>query len=155
MHIRDSIIKLISTFLYIGYLPGIPGTFASLAGLFLFYLVRGTPFLYAFLTLLFIGSGLLATTRAEKIFGEKDANCIVIDEVAGLFLCFVYLPFDLKLLIAGFLIFRILDTLKPYPADRLQDLKGGLGIMSDDLVAGFYTNIILQIVARLLSFKAS
>ena len=86
--------------------------------------------------------------RAEIIFQQKDSRYIVIDEVAGIFLCMAFLPYNAVLLVAGFFIFRLLDTLKPFPAGRLQNLKGSLGIMLDDLVAALYTNIILQIVLR-------
>ncbi|MDP2938282.1 MAG: phosphatidylglycerophosphatase A, partial [Candidatus Omnitrophota bacterium] len=92
---------------------------------------------------------------AEKIFNKKDAGCIVIDEVAGMLLALIFIPYDIKLVIMAFILFRILDALKPFPLDRLQNLTGSIGIMSDDIVAGFYTNIILQIVFRLVAFKTS
>lgn len=79
----------------------------------------------------------------------------MIDEVSGMLLSLIFIPYDIKLVIMAFILFRILDTLKPYPLDRLQNLAGSIGIMSDDIVAGLYTNIILQVVLRLVSFKAS
>lgn len=79
----------------------------------------------------------------------------MIDEVSGMLLSLIFLPYDIKLVIIAFILFRILDTLKPYPLGRLQNLAGSIGIMSDDIVAGLYTNIILQVVLRLVSFKAS
>jgi phosphatidylglycerophosphatase A len=145
----------LSSFFYIGYLPFIPGTFGSIAGLFLVYLVRNSATIYAALTCALITLGFLFSTEAERIMGRKDAPFIVIDEVCGILLSFIFIPFDYKLLIIGFVVFRILDTLKPYPADTLQRLKGNLGIMADDIVAGLYTNIILQVVLRLASFKDS
>ncbi|MDP3731917.1 MAG: phosphatidylglycerophosphatase A [Candidatus Omnitrophota bacterium] len=149
------ITKTLSTFFYVGYLPLIPGTFGSIAGIFLFYLVKDNNFIYIFLTLTLIILGFLLTGKAEKIFNKKDAGCIVIDEVSGMLLSLIFIPYDIKLVIIAFILFRILDTLKAFPSGRLQNLTGSIGIMSDDIVAGLYTNIILQIVLRLVSFKAS
>ena len=132
-----------------------PGTFASIAAVFLFYFVKDNNFIYILLTLTLIALGFLLTGRAEKIFNKKDAGCIVIDEVSGMLLSLIFIPYDIKLVIIAFILFRILDTLKPYPLDKLQNLTGSIGIMSDDIVAGLYTNIILQVVLRLVSFKAS
>jgi phosphatidylglycerophosphatase A len=142
--------KLITTFFFVGYLPLIPGTFGSAAALILFLIFKPAPaaqcgFLAAFMFLGFYFSG-----KAEKLFNKKDPKYIVIDEVAGMFLAFLFVPLDFKLLLIGFLLFRALDTVKPYPADPLQGLKGSAGIMLDDIVAGIYTNLILQIVSRVL-----
>ena len=153
--IRQEIIKLISTFFYVGYLPLIPGTFGSIAGLFLFFLIKNSIFNLIFFTSLLIILGFAATGEAENIFKKKDASYIVIDEVNGMLLSLLFLPYDIKAVIIAFFIFRILDTLKPFPADRFQNLRGSLGIMGDDVVAGIYTNIILQVALRLASFKAS
>lgn len=139
-------LKLISTFFYVGYLTPIPGTYASITGIFLYYLVRGNNFILLLLTLLLTILGFFVAGRAEKIFNKKDARCIVIDEVSGMLLALLFIPCDLRLIIAAFFLFRLLDTLKPYPAGRLQNLHGSIGIMSDDLVAGLYANIILQVV---------
>jgi phosphatidylglycerophosphatase A len=156
MAIRNFIVKIISSFFYIGYLPLIPGTFGSLAGVLLFYLVKDNPAGYTLLTCIFIILGFLVAGGAEKIANKKDASCIVIDEVAGMFLSLLFLPFyDMKVFILAFFMFRLLDTLKPFPAERFQDLKGSVGVMSDDLVAGLYTNIILQAALRLASCKTS
>jgi len=89
---------------------------------------------------------------SEKLMRKKDPPCVVIDEVCGMLLGLLFVPYDIKLVIIAFLIFRILDTLKPFPVGRLERLKGSLGIMTDDLVAGLYTNIILQAVVILTSF---
>ena len=99
--------------------------------------------------------GFLISGRAEKLFGRKDPSCIVIDEVSGMLLSLLFIPHDLKYIIAAFFLFRIFDTLKPFPAGRLQSLKGSTGIMIDDIIAAFYTNILLQILLRLAVFKTS
>ena len=91
----------------------------------------------------------------ERLSGKKDPGCIVIDEVAGMLIALSFMPADLKIIFLGFLIFRILDTLKPYPAGRLQHLRGSVGVMADDLIAGIYTNIVLQAILKLASFQIS
>jgi phosphatidylglycerophosphatase A len=155
VNIRDFLIKTLSTFFYVGYLPFIPGTFASLAALLLFYLIKDTVLLYLTFTFSLLILGFLISGRAERIFNKKDHRSIVIDEVCGMLLSLLFIPYELKFVVIAFFVFRLMDTVKPYPADRLQDLKGSLGVMSDDIVAGIYTNIILQIVARFTSFTTS
>ena len=149
------IVRLLSTFFYIGYLPLIPGTFGSLAGVVLFYLVKITALNYILIISTVIAVGFLVSGQAEKAMQKKDPRCVVIDEVAGMLLSLMFLPYDIKLVVIAFILFRVLDTLKPYPAGRLERLKGSVGIMSDDLIAGLYTNLILQVVLKVTSFKAS
>ncbi|OGX41245.1 MAG: hypothetical protein A2984_02490 [Omnitrophica WOR_2 bacterium RIFCSPLOWO2_01_FULL_41_12] len=146
-------IKILSTFFYIGYLPLIPGTFASITGVFLFYFLKDNLLIYIFSILFLLLIGILVGERAEEVFQRKDCPFIVIDEVLGMLLSLIFIPYDIKLVIIAFVIFRILDTLKPYPASMLQNLKGGIGIMGDDIVAGLYTNIILQLALRLAVFS--
>ncbi len=132
-----------------------PGTFASIFGIGLFYLIKDNQFIYILVTLALLILGFLVAAKAEEIFARKDAKCIVIDEVVGMLLSLAFIPYDIKLVIIAFILFRILDTLKPYPAGPLENLKGSPGVMADDIVAGLYTNIILQVVLRLASFKTS
>lgn len=155
MPIQNFIILFLSTFFYIGYLPLVPGTFGSLAGVILFYFLKNNAANYLLFTSFLIILGFLVTGPAERILNRKDSRCIVIDEVCGMLLSLVFIPYDIRLVILAFFLFRLLDTLKAYPACSLQNLKGSLGIMSDDIVAGLYTNIILQIVSRLAFFKTS
>ncbi len=85
----------------------------------------------------------------EELLKKKDPGCIVIDEVMGMLIALSFLPAEPKIIVLAFFIFRILDTLKPFPAGRLQNLHGAIGIMGDDLVAGAYTNIVLQLILNL------
>jgi phosphatidylglycerophosphatase A len=149
------IILALSSFFYIGYLPFIPGTFASVAALLLLYLTRSGQLNLCLLTFAIIILGFLVSGRAEILLGRKDDRRIVIDEVSGMLLSLCLVPYDIRLIVIAFFLFRLLDTLKPYPADRLQGLRGSRGVMADDLIAGIYTNIILQVVLRLASFKTS
>jgi phosphatidylglycerophosphatase A len=142
--------KIIATFFYVGYLPFIPGTFGSAAALGLFIFLKPGPLAQYALLALFLSLGFYFSGKAESLFNSKDPKYIVIDEVAGMFLTLLFVPVDFKLLVIGFLLFRVLDTVKPFPADRLQNLKGSAGIMLDDIVAGIYANIILQFLSRVL-----
>lgn len=152
-------ILTLSTFFYVGYLPLMPGTFASIAAVCIFLFLRSNPLNYIAMLILVTLGGFLFSGRAERqIFKTKDARYIVIDEISGMSIALLPLlgsRDDLKMVLLALLFFRILDTLKPYPADRLQDSKGSLGIMSDDIVAGIYSAFALQIVASLNSLIAS
>ncbi|MFA5311118.1 MAG: phosphatidylglycerophosphatase A [Candidatus Omnitrophota bacterium] len=148
-------VKILSTFFYVGYLPLIPGTFASLAGILVYILIQGYALNHALVALLITITGFLVSGPAEKAMQRKDPPCIVIDEVAGMLLSLLFLPYDIRIVALAFILFRLLDTLKPYPAGPLEKLKAGAGIMADDLIAGIYTNIILQVVLRAISFRAS
>jgi phosphatidylglycerophosphatase A len=144
------LVKSICTFFFIGYLPLIPGTFGSLAGVGLFFLFHGGSSLGYFLLILCLAFlGMAASGKMERMLGRKDPGCIVIDEVVGMLIALSFLPPDAKTVFLAFLMFRIFDTLKPFPADRLQNLHGAAGIMGDDLVAGVYSNIVLQLVLKL------
>ena len=145
-----NLIKVIASFFYLGYSPLMPGTIASAAALGLYLLFRGNFYLHTILLITVSALGFLLAGRAEKIFQEKDSRKIVIDEVAGLLLAFWGLSLDAALIVTGFFIFRALDAVKPYPANRLEKIAGSCGVMGDDLVAGLYTNIVLQIVTRII-----
>lgn len=147
--------RIISTFCYVGYFPLIPGTAGSLAGLGVYFLLKDNSLAYILTLLVLLVLGFLASTEAEKVFNKKDPSCVVIDEVCGMLLSLLFVPYDIKLVIIGFVVFRLLDTLKPFPVGRLERMKGGLGIMLDDIAAAIYTNIILQAVVIVTSFKTS
>ena len=142
--------KLITTFFYIGYLPLIPGTFGSIAGVFIYTLIKENPYLLiligSFITIL----GFLLTSKAAKLFNRRDPPQIVIDEISGMLISFLGIPGDKLTLLIGFIIFRILDATKPYPTNRLHRLGGSLGIMGDDIIAGIYTNFTLRLIFLLL-----
>jgi phosphatidylglycerophosphatase A len=94
--------------------------------------------------LLFFIIGVWSTRQIELEHG-KDPGLAVCDEIVGQWIALLFLPHNFKIYIASFIIFRILDITKPFPANRAQNISGGMGIMLDDLIAGIYTNIILQI----------
>ncbi len=145
---RDSIIKSISTFFFVGYIPFISGTFASIVACFIIYFLIEQPFVYISITVITIIAGFLTASRAEAVFKDKDNRRIVIDEESGMFISVLFLPLSPKIIFLAFLLFRILDALKVTPANRFQHLSGSKGVMLDDIVAGIYTNVILQVVLR-------
>lgn len=147
--------KLISTFFYVGYFPLIPGTAGSLAGVFVYLLIKNNIAAHILALFALLILGLLVSGRVEEVSKRKDPSFIVIDEVCGMLLALLFLPYDIKFVIIAFIIFRILDTLKPWPVGRIERLKGSLGIMGDDIAAGVYTNIVLQVVVRFITFKGS
>ena len=137
----------LATGCYIGNISFAPGTFGSVLGLLLCFFLSKIDFSIAvLLTLIFILSAIWIAGEAEKILGEEDPGCIVIDEIAGIILTLSGLPFNITSMTAGFLIFRVLDIWKPYPIRRLENkFSGGIGIVLDDVVAGILSNVILRV----------
>jgi phosphatidylglycerophosphatase A len=136
----------IATVGYIGYAPVAPGTFGSAAGLAVFYAVRasGVPGLEIAVIVLLFAVGIWSATEAEHYFGGSDPGPVVLDEVVGMMLTLALLPVNIWGAVAGFLVFRVLDVFKPWPAGRFERLPGGLGVMADDGMAGVYGNLIVQ-----------
>src|SRR5207237_4148245 len=156
----------------VGLIPLAPGTWGSVVGVAV-YLALGraaqTTFDYVvargldlspqtFQTLLtttlllvvFVisSAGTWAATRAEKLLGKKDPGAVVVDEVAGQLVAFLFMPWGAGwcTVVACFVAFRVFDIWKPYPVRRLEDLGGGLGVMADDLLAGFYAAVLMSLL---------
>ncbi len=101
--------------------------------------------LHLVMLFLVIGIGTICSHHAERLLDENDSRHIVIDEFAGYLLSMIFLPPTIAYLVAGFLLFRFFDILKPLPIRKIEKIfPGGLGIMADDLLAGIYTNLVLQ-----------
>ncbi len=148
------VIEVISTVFYIGYLP-ISGTMASFFGLSIYFLINKNNLLYAIVLAVILILGFLVGSKAEEIFNQKDSCKIVIDEVCGILIALFLLPVRLPIIIIAFFLFRALDTIKPPPFDRLQNLRGSSGVMLDDIFAAIYTNLIIQLSLRFTSAIAS
>jgi phosphatidylglycerophosphatase A len=137
----------ICTFGYVGFFPVAPGTIGSLAGLVVYGLLRWSgatwPMEAAVIVLLFV-AGTWSGTHAERHFGTTDPGPGVIDEVVGMLITLFLLPSSWAVIVIGFLVFRVLDVIKPYPADRLERLHGGLGMMTDDVMSAVYSNLVLH-----------
>ncbi len=136
----------LATGFYIGNMPFAPGTFGSLIGLPLCFVLAGIALPPAMLcTLLFIFFAVWIADTAEKILKQNDPGCIVIDEIAGMMVTLIGLPFNLVTVVIGFIIFRVLDILKPFPIRSLDKrIPGGLGVVADDVAAGIIANLILR-----------
>ena len=148
MKFRDRAVLFVATGFYIGTVPVAPGTLGSLIGLPLCLFLSRLTFLQSVLIILvFILFAVGIASAAEKILKQKDPGQIVIDEIAGLLVTFAGLPFNLKTALAGFIIFRLFDILKPFPI-RILDKRmgGGSGVVLDDVVAGIYGNLFLRLV---------
>ena len=144
--------RIIASVFGIGFIPFLPGTLGSLAGLlgYLFFLhTTGTALL---IWLLGLGAvGLVASQRALK--GQKlvDPSWIVIDETLGMLVSYYLIPIRWPFLLLGFCLFRFFDITKLFPINRLEHLPGAWGIFLDDVGAGVYTNLVLQIFLRVAS----
>jgi phosphatidylglycerophosphatase A len=140
-----------------GYAPCTPGTFGTLVGMGIVlveYLLFGKNCIYsnAVIVLIMLFPSVVIAGRAETHFGEKDAQQIVIDEMMGYWLSILMHPFSIKLAIIAFFLFRFFDILKPFPVSVSQNLKGGAGVVVDDLVAGLYVNATLLILTVVLNY---
>jgi phosphatidylglycerophosphatase A len=133
----------------VGYLPLVPGTWGSLLGLILtWFLVPVNLWSVIIWAVVFsIGAGV--SRRAEAQFGP-DGRPIVIDEVMGMGVALLLVPKELIYYVGAFVLFRIFDIFKPFPCRRAEKLPFGWGVMADDLVAGVYANVVIQVA---LSFK--
>jgi phosphatidylglycerophosphatase A len=139
---------LIATVGYSGYFPIAPGTVGSAAGLLAYLIVWWTrsPIVEVALIAVLFAAGVWAGTTAERYFGGIDPGPVVIDEVVGMLITLFLIPVGISGAIAGFVLFRIFDIIKPYPAGRLEALHGGLGVMADDAMAAVYANLTLRAV---------
>ena len=136
----------IATFFGVGHFPVASGTVATAAAIpvyLLGWMAGGHPAVLA-LALFFCVAGVFAAGALESILEYHDPSEAVVDEVAGFLLTMIWIPPSLATCAAGFVIFRALDILKPWPASRLERLPGGWGIMADDIVCGIIGNLLLH-----------
>ncbi|MEO8520747.1 MAG: phosphatidylglycerophosphatase A [Acidobacteriota bacterium] len=142
----------LATFGYCGYFPFAPGTVGSAAGLVVYAAVRSghSGLLEAAVIAVLFAAGVWAGTTAERYFGGIDPGPIVIDEVVGMLMTLAFIPVGWSGALAGFLLFRIFDVIKPYPAGRFERLHGGLGVMADDAMAAVYANLSLRLLMWML-----
>jgi len=134
----------IATIFGVGYVPLAPGTFGSAAGLALWLLLPASVAVQAATIVALFVMGSIVGNAAERHFGRTDPRQVVIDEVMGMLITLFMNPVDLKGAFLGFLIFRAADVVKPYPANRLERLHGGVGVMADDAMAAVYANLALR-----------
>ena len=147
----DRLFMFIATGAYTGYLPKAPGTWGSLLGVGIWLGLRRLeliPYLTCVAIIFLIGT--ICAGAAEKIVDRGDPGLVVIDEIAGQLIALAGAPYHPVAALAGFLLFRLFDILKPFPVGWLDSrIHGGLGIMLDDVVAGLYALIVLQLAWRI------
>jgi phosphatidylglycerophosphatase A len=148
--IRKTVV-LLSTWFGCGYLPKVPGTFGTLGAIPLVWLFQQTgETRYLLFTLAFtVVSIYVAQLYEDTVATEHDPSEFVLDEVAGFLVTMTWVPFTWQWVLAGFVLFRILDMVKPFPISWIdRRIPGGVGAMADDLVAGILANIILQFLLQ-------
>lgn len=128
----------------IGYVPVAPGTFGSAAGLLVWWLLPASPVVHGAAIVGVFIAGSWGGNIAEHHFGRTDPGQVVIDEVMGMLVTLFLNPVGWAGALAGFFLFRVFDVIKPYPANRLEQLHGGVGVMADDAMAAVYANLALR-----------
>jgi phosphatidylglycerophosphatase A len=130
-----------------GYAPFAPGTAGSALGVLLFWPLQKLALApqVTLAAVLFL-VGVAAASHVARRVGQEDPSIVVWDEVIGMWVSLLALPFRPRIVILGFVLFRLLDVVKPYPARDFERLPGGWGIMADDVMAGIYANLILRVV---------
>jgi phosphatidylglycerophosphatase A len=138
--------KLLGSGFYTGYIPFASGTFGTLAALVI-YLIPGfeNPYVIIPAIVIFFIYGIYVGNKFENVYGKDPSEC-TIDEVVGTWISYLLLPKAIGIIVITFFLWRALDIFKPYPARKLENLNGGIGIMIDDVVSGFYTLIIMHLV---------
>ena len=136
----------VCSFGYIGFFPVAPGTIGSAAGVAVYVAARylAEPYLQLLLIAAFFALGVALTRPCEEDLRCVDPGPIVIDEVMGMLITLFMIPVGWAGILLGFLLFRALDVLKPFPARQLERLHGGFGVMADDAMAAVYANLLLR-----------
>jgi len=140
-----SLALAIATSLGVGYMPIAPGTVGSAVGLILWAILPAGTLVQIVTILALFAAGSWAATVAETHFHRTDPGQVVIDEVMGMLITLALVPVGWWGAGVGFLLFRLFDVLKPYPARQFERFPGGIGIMADDAMAGVYANVALRL----------
>ena len=144
---KERLSILISSYFYLGYSPVAPGTVGTLGAVILFYVISGfSNLFYLIFVIALIIFSVWVSGIARIRLADSDPSCIVLDEVCGFLVTMILIPPTIANIAMGFLFFRFFDILKPPPIRRSERLSGGMGIVADDVLAGIYANILLQIV---------
>ncbi|MDI7261847.1 MAG: phosphatidylglycerophosphatase A [Thermodesulfobacteriota bacterium] len=141
-------ILILATGFGAGYSPIAPGTLGTLLAIPIYYFLSemSSP-LYELTLITFFFLSSWISGRAQQYFGKKDDQRIVIDEMMGFFITVLWVTKTPLLILVGFILFRFFDILKPFPIRRFEKVRGGFGVVLDDVLAGIYSNIILQIIS--------
>ena len=143
------LILLLATGLGAGFSPIIPGTAGTLVAIPIYYLLSEISFpLYELTLIAFFFLSCWTAGRAERHWGKKDDRRIVIDEIMGFLVTMLWIPKTISAIVAGFVLFRFFDIVKPFPIRHLERVGRGFGVVLDDVLAGIYSNIILHLIWR-------
>jgi phosphatidylglycerophosphatase A len=149
---KRPVIAFLATGLGSGFIRPYSGTWGSIPAVFLAWGLQrlGNDWLFVASTVAMVAASIWVASQAEGLFGH-DSGRIVIDEFAGVFICYLGLPADAWVMIPVFVFFRVFDVMKFWPCRNLERLGGGLGVTADDIGAGVYTNIAVRIVILLVA----
>jgi phosphatidylglycerophosphatase A len=152
MILKPKAVMFLATGAHVGRIPFASGTFGSLVGLPIVYLLSRIDWVAALiLTAILVLFSVRVAHLAEQQLKAKDPGCIVIDEIAGMCVTMLAIPLTLTTGLAGFLLFRVFDIIKPPPARQMERrLQGGWGVVMDDVVAGVMANLVLRIWIALM-----
>lgn len=137
--------KIIASIFGIGYIGKGGGTVAAIAAALLLYGLQLNIGLQILLVVLVMALGVWAGNKVEADWG-KDSSKVVIDEVIGMFISMLFVPVTVPYLVAGLILFRFFDIAKPLGVRSMEKFSGGWGVMMDDVLAGIYANVILQVI---------
>ena len=147
--------RMIASLFYVGFIPGMPGTYGSILTALVYWgAVRASggigPWLHLEIICLLAIVGVAASAEISRKTGLKDPSFIIIDEAAGQMTTLLLVPATGLNIVLGIVAFRLFDIWKPYPIRKLERPGMGIGVMADDLLAGIYGNVVLQIINLLL-----
>ena len=140
-------IVILATGFGIGYSPIAPGTLGTLLAIPIYFFLSEISFpLYQLTLLAFFFLSSWISERAENYFGKKDDSRIVIDEMMGFFITMLWVTKTPLFILVGFILFRFFDIFKPFPIRRFEKVRGGFGVVLDDVIAGIFANVILRFI---------
>ena len=146
--LRSRLAVAFASFGYVGFAPAAPGTVGAAAAIPFFLLLRraDSAWLEIAVCAAIVAAGAWSARLTEAALGVEDPGPVVIDEVVGMFVSLLFLPATWPVIAAAFLAFRVFDIVKPWPAGRLEHVPGGWGVMADDVMAGVYANLAVQVL---------
>jgi phosphatidylglycerophosphatase A len=146
-------IKLFSSALFSGYSPIAPGTAGSIVAVALYFIPGfDSPPVISVITIFVFLLGIRTSLIMEKRYGH-DPSEVTIDEVVGMWISLFLLPKKIFIVFAAFIVFRVFDIVKPFPARKFDSMQGGFGIMMDDVIAGIYANILIRIALQITAIN--
>ncbi|RPI75222.1 MAG: phosphatidylglycerophosphatase A [Ignavibacteriales bacterium] len=145
--------KLLGSGFYTGYIPFASGTFGSLIALIIYWIPGfENPFIIISAIILLTVYGIFIGNKFDKIYGKDPAE-YTLDEMLGQWIALLFLPKTILISVIVFFSWRIFDIIKPYPANKLENLPGGVGIIADDIVASIYSLIFVHIILLIFNLN--